>query len=128
MIRRQDIFGKGPVPAVLITGNSQNHPVIAEVHLPPLAIKTMAAIDGGIKSNPVSGPEAPYCRAGFNYFARRFVAHNNGRFPPPRGAVKSMNIGTADCRRLYPDQHVMGSGDFGIRDIGKKQLFVFPHY
>jgi hypothetical protein len=112
------VFGKGPVPPVFVAGDPQNRPMIAEVGLAVLTVKTGTTINSRIEGDPVPDFETLYFFAQSGDIPGGLVAHDDRRFPPACGTVKTMDIGTADRYRLNPHQNIMIPSDSRVRYIG----------
>src|SRR5271154_4311739 len=77
--RNDDIFGKSSGATIVSAGDSQNLPVVAEVHFSTATRTTNATVNGRIECDPVTQCEALYSTAHRGDSSRSFVPHHNGR-------------------------------------------------
>ena len=105
-LRHHNIFGKRPVAAEFAAGDAQHLAVVTKVLLAAETEEAFAAIDSGIKGNPIARAEALDRATSCFDDARRFMAHHDGRNAPPGTAVIAVHIAAANAAGFHPDQQI----------------------
>ena len=122
--RNSNIFGKSSGAAVVRTGDSQNLPAIAQIHLSAAAGTTSAAIDRRIERDSVAHCESLHFGADRSDSSCGFMPHDNGRDTAPRRAIIAVDVATADAAGSHAHQDFTGTRR-RFRKIGNLKMLVF---
>ena len=114
--RHGDEFRKCAVLPVILAGDAQHSPVIAEVDLATPAVITDAAVDGGVERDPVARVPVLHRGADLVDDPGRLVPHDDGRPTSPGAAIHPMHVAAADANGFDRDEHFIGSR-CGVRHL-----------
>jgi hypothetical protein len=104
--------------------NTDNLPIVAEIHLAPVAIKAIPAIDGRVKRDSVARPETGHRATNRLYDTGCLMAHNDRWQPSTCAPVVAMHITSANAARVYANEQILCS-DFWLVHIDQIELLVF---
>src|SRR5690348_11755496 len=81
--------------------------MLAEIYLPPAAVKAFPAENSGVKGHAITRLKASHFRAYNLHYAGRFMSHRHRRKAPPGAAVKSMYIAAAYAACPHSNEQIM---------------------
>jgi hypothetical protein len=119
-----DEFGEGAVAAIIAAGDAEDLAVIAKVDVAALTVDALAAEDRGIEGHAIAWDEALYGGADAGDDARGLVAHDQRRDAAARGAIVTVDVGTADSAGADLNQDVVRTAD-RIGHVHIRHLLIF---
>ena len=123
VLRHGHEFGKRAVLPVILAGDPQHSPMIAQVDHAAPAKLAVPAIDGRVEGDPVARRPAGHAAADAGDDARRLVPHDDGRPATARAAVHPVHVAAANAARFDGDEHFVRTGLRG-RHVFAGELLV----
>src|SRR5690349_2500849 len=122
--RDSNKFRESSRAAIVAARNSENLPVVAQIHFTANAVAAGATVDCRIEGNSV-----PFGKLGHTWSQRSdsagsLMPHNNGRNAPARRTVIAVNVTSADATSCHPHQY-LARPRLWLGQISNFQLFVF---
>ena len=110
--RHGNILGEGSVVAVIVAGNSQHTPLLAQIDAALAAGIAGAAIEGRVEGDAIGLAPSLDTRARTGDHARGFMAHDDRRLPSAGRTIETMNVTATDTTGFHPDENIAGP-EFG---------------
>ena len=107
VLRHGHQFSKRAVLPVILAGDPQHSPAIAQVDHSPPAKVALPAIDGRVEGDAVTRGPAGHAAADAGDDARRLVPHDDGGPATARAAVHPMHVAAADAAGLDGHEHLL---------------------